>query len=203
MARPRKRRKIRNPSLKVSRKNANKHFKKFSIKGNSIVAANWDKKATLRQNYQRMGLMTSLNGVSGGVEKLYPNEDQDIDIEEIKKTLGPEEGIIERDEKGNVINVVIGRSREEEEEEVFDTKIDPIPAKTDIVKALEAQAMNAYKYEVHQPEGEKRFIEELIQKYGDDYDAMFRDMRLNIYQHTAAQLKKKCQKYLKNKQTTD
>jgi nucleolar protein 16 len=198
MAGPRKRRKLRNPSLKVSRKIANKHFKKISIKGNSIIAANWNKKATLRQNYQRMGLMTSLNGVAGGIEKLYPEEE--IDKEEIKKTLGPEEGIIERDGKGNVINVIIGRSREEEEEEVFDTEIDPVPAKTDVVKALEVQAMNVCKHESHQSEGEKRFIVELIQKYGDDYDAMFRDIKLNIYQHTAAQLKRKCQKYLKNKQ---
>jgi nucleolar protein 16 len=83
-----------------------------------------------------MGLMTSLNGVAGGVEKLYPDEAQEIDIEEIKKTLGPEEGVIERDEKGNIINVIIGRSQEEEEEEVFDTEIDPVPAKTDIVKGL-------------------------------------------------------------------
>ncbi|CAB4417583.1 hypothetical protein RhiirA5_310274 [Rhizophagus irregularis] len=202
MARPRKQRKIRNPSLKVSRKNANKHFKRVPIKGNSIIAANWDKKATLRQNYHRMGLMTSLNGVSGGVEKLYPDKAQEIDLEVIKKSLGPEEGIIERDEKGNVINVTIGRSREEEEEEVFDTEIDPVPAKTDIIKALEAQAASVFsKHESYQSNGEKQFIEELIQKYGDDYDAMFRDIKLNIYQHTAAQLRKKCQRYLKNKQT--
>ena len=83
-----------------------------------------------------MGLMTSLNGVTGGVEKLYPDGDREIDMEEIKKTLGPEEGIIERDEKGNVIDVIIGRSREEEEEEVFDTEIGPAPAKTDIIKGM-------------------------------------------------------------------
>src|SRR5438046_2864721 len=95
MARPRKRRKLRNPSIKVSRKNANKHFK-----------------------------------------KVYHDEAQEIDIEEIKKSLGTEEGIIERDEKGNVIDVIIGRSREEEEEEVFDTEIGPAPAKTDIIKGM-------------------------------------------------------------------
>ena len=62
---------------------------------------------------------------------------------------------------------------------------------------MEAQASNVCKQEVHQSEGEKRFIEELLQKYGDDYDAMFKDIKLNTYQHTAAQLRKKCQKYLK------
>jgi nucleolar protein 16 len=60
---------------------------------------------------------------------------------------------------------------------------------------LEAQAANVFgKHESYQSEGEKRFIEELIQKYGDDYDAMFRDIKLNIYQHTVAQLRKKSEK---------
>lgn len=67
---------------------------------------------------------------------------------------------------------------------------------------MEAQAASVFsKHESYQSNGEKQFIEELIQKYGDDYDAMFRDIKLNIYQHTAAQLRKKCQRYLKNKQT--
>ncbi|CAG8500037.1 7886_t:CDS:2 [Acaulospora morrowiae] len=195
MARPRKRNKIRNPSLKISRKNANKHFKKFRVKGNALIADNWDNKATLRQNYQRLGLMTSLNGVSGGVEKLYPEEPPLVlDKEELKKTLGPDEGIIERDEQGNVINVIIGKGHEEE-----DTEIKPAPAKTDVVKALEEQASKVYKHEKYQSEGEKRFCEELISKYGDDYQSMFRDIKLNVYQHTEAQLKKKCEKYLKER----
>jgi nucleolar protein 16 len=62
---------------------------------------------------------------------------------------------------------------------------------------LEAQAVKICSHESHQSEGEKRFIEELIQKYDNDYDAMFKDIKLNIYQHTAAQLRRKCQKYLK------
>ncbi|XP_020598431.1 uncharacterized protein LOC110038016 [Phalaenopsis equestris] len=35
----------------------------------------------------------------------------------------------------------------------------------------------------------------LIMKYGDDYQAMFRDTKLNLMQHSVATLKKLCQRY--------
>lgn len=39
------------------------------------------------------------------------------------------------------------------------------------------------------PEGEQKVLTALIARYGDDYAAMARDMRLNPYQHTAAHLR--------------
>ncbi|XP_042445771.1 uncharacterized protein LOC122030618 [Zingiber officinale] len=38
-------------------------------------------------------------------------------------------------------------------------------------------------------------VEKLIEKYGDDYQAMFRDTTLNRMQHSVASLKKLCQRY--------
>ncbi|CAG8681854.1 4500_t:CDS:2 [Racocetra fulgida] len=139
-----------------------------------------------------MGLMVSLNGVAGGVEKLYCDEPNPLDIEELKRSREPDRGIIERDDQGNVIDVIIDKEKDEES----DTKIHPTPAKTDIVRELEAQASVVYKRERYQSEEERLFVEKLINKYGDDYESMFRDIKLNVYQYTAAQLKKKCQKYL-------
>ncbi|CAJ0837139.1 2999_t:CDS:2, partial [Entrophospora sp. SA101] len=139
MARPRQRRKIKNPSLKLSRKTSNKHFKKIVVHGDPIIASNWNKKETLRQNYKRIGLLTSLNRVAG----------------ELKKVLGPNVGIIERDDEGNIVNVIIGE--DEDENEVFDKKIQPEPAKTEIVKALEEEASKVFKHEKYQSEGEIEF----------------------------------------------
>lgn len=51
MATVRRRRTIKTPSRKVSRKNANKHKRKVNVIGNKIIRENWDKKATLRQKY--------------------------------------------------------------------------------------------------------------------------------------------------------
>ncbi|CAG8637350.1 13301_t:CDS:2, partial [Ambispora leptoticha] len=174
----------------------------IDLKGNHIIAQNWDTKATLRQNYLRLGLMPSLNGVKGGTEKLYPDsssqQEEEANIEQLKKTLGPNEGIIERDKDGNVINVIIGRTREEEEEEVFDGEVEPVPPKTDVVRALEAQAANGYTRKTYQADGEIAFVRECIAKYGDNYEAMFRDIKLNTHQHTANQIRKKCERYLKS-----
>jgi nucleolar protein 16 len=47
----RKRRTIKTPSRKVTRKTANKHKRKVNVIGNKIIRENWDKKATLRQKY--------------------------------------------------------------------------------------------------------------------------------------------------------
>ncbi|CAG8725962.1 24942_t:CDS:1, partial [Dentiscutata erythropus] len=77
-----------------------------------------------------MGLMVSLNGVAGGVEKLHNDEPNPLNIEELKKTLGPDQGIIERDDQGNVINVIIGKEKDEK----VVTKVHPALAKTDIVR---------------------------------------------------------------------
>ncbi|KAF8015097.1 hypothetical protein BT93_H0788 [Corymbia citriodora subsp. variegata] len=38
-------------------------------------------------------------------------------------------------------------------------------------------------------------IGRLIEKYGDDYQAMFRDMKLNAMQHSVATLEKLCKRY--------
>nr|CAG8505592.1 13819_t:CDS:2 [Entrophospora candida] len=195
MARPRQRRKIKNPSLKLSRKTSNKHFKKIVVHGDPIIASNWNKKETLRQK------------VAGGIEKLYPDNveeekdrgkieyDDNNNKEELKKVLGPNVGIIERDDEGNIVNVIIGE--DEDENEVFDKKIQPEPAKTEIVKALEEEASKVFKHEKYQSGGEIEFVKKLIERYGEDYDAMFKDIKLNVYQHTKKQLKKKCEKYLK------
>ncbi|RUS30305.1 ribosome biogenesis protein Nop16-domain-containing protein [Jimgerdemannia flammicorona] len=228
MARPRARRTTRNPGAKVSRRTANKHMKRVNIVSNEIIAKAWDKKKTLRQkydlfcyplsflnnqtltllpalhpSYERLGLMTTLNGNTGGREAKTTTEpleepteaDMEADMEELEDLLGPNEGIIQRDEQGNVVRVIVGR--EKTFEEVVEQEIKPVKAKTDVVKALEARAANGCKLERHQSEFEVSWVQKLIDKHGDDYEAMFWDKKLNVYQQTTAQLKKKVVMYLK------
>ncbi|KAL1924571.1 uncharacterized protein VTP21DRAFT_4225 [Calcarisporiella thermophila] len=197
MARPRRRRTIKNPNSKVTRKTANKHFKKVDIKSNDIIRKNWDKTQTLRQNYERLGLMSRLNGLSGGREINEPPKAEELteeDIKKLAKTLGPEHGIIQRDEEGNIVNVIIGEAQDPDA--IFDAEPEKVEAKTDVVRALEERASNAVKTERHQSEGEQKWVQSLIDKYGDDYEAMFRDIKMNKYQQTASQLRKRCEKYL-------
>lgn len=119
----------------------------------------------------------------------------DEDIEDIKKTLMPGEGLIQRDDDGNIIRVIYGE--EKTHDEILDAEVPAVEAKTDVVRALEAQAANAFHREKFASEFELDWIQKLINKHGDDYKAMFWDKELNVYQQTAAQLKKKCEKYIK------
>ncbi|KAF9942381.1 Nucleolar protein 16 [Modicella reniformis] len=195
MATVRKRRATKTPSRKVTRKNANKHKKKVNIIGNKIIRENWDKKATLRQNYARLGLLPSLNGVTGGIEvkneeEIMENEQKSL--EELATTLTEEQGIIQRDEHGNIINVIVGKAKTKEEmEELMEKEFEPVKAKTDVVRALEARAANVLKKERYQSEGEVLWAAKLVEKYGDDYEKMFWNRKLNPNQQTAAQLKKR------------
>ncbi|KAG0254591.1 Nucleolar protein 16 [Mortierella polycephala] len=191
----RKRRTIKTPSRKVTRKTANKHKRKVNVIGNQIIRDNWDKRATLRQNYARLGLLPSLNGVTGGIEVKDENElmeNEQKSLEELAETLTAEQGIIQRDDDGNIINVIVGKVKSKEEiAEIMERDPEPVKAKTDVVRALEARAANALKVERYQSEGELVWAATLVEKYGDDYEKMFWDRKLNPNQQTAAQLKKR------------
>ncbi|OAA72537.1 nucleolar protein 16 [Cordyceps fumosorosea ARSEF 2679] len=47
---------------------SNKTKKILNPRGNNIIADNWDKKATMSQNYRRLGLVSRLRAPTGGVE---------------------------------------------------------------------------------------------------------------------------------------
>ncbi|KAG0333877.1 Nucleolar protein 16 [Podila horticola] len=193
MATVRRRRTIKTPSRKVSRKTANKHKRKVNVIGNKIIRENWDKKATLRQNYARLGLLPSLNGVTGGIEvkdeeELMENEQKSL--EELAESLSAEQGIIQRDDAGNIINVIVGKVKTPEElAELMERDIEPVKAKTDVVRALERQAANVLKVERHASDGEVAWAAKLVEKYGDE--KMFRDRKLNPNQQTVGQIRRR------------
>ncbi|KAI7861625.1 ribosome biogenesis protein Nop16 [Spinellus fusiger] len=211
MATPQRRRAVK-AGIKNTRRTANKHAKRVVIKGNQIIKANWNKTETISQNYKRLGLLTSINGSSGGREMRYPptkpttstkegeeenelKELEEADVERLKKTLKPGEGLIQRDDDGNVIRVIVGEKKTHNE--ILEEEVEAVEAKTDVVRALEQQAANEFIKPRHQTEYEMDWVEKLIDKHGEDYEAMFWDKKLNVYQQTANQLRKKCQKYLK------
>lgn len=133
--------------------------------------------------------------MKGGVEvkdEQEVMENEQRSLEEMAATLTEEQGIIQRDEHGNVTNIILGKAKTKEEiEELMEKDLEPVKAKTDVVRALEARAANALKKERYQSEGELNWAAKLVEKYGDDYEKMFWDRKLNPNQQTAAQLKKK------------
>ncbi|GAA5851982.1 hypothetical protein JCM8547_000117 [Rhodosporidiobolus lusitaniae] len=70
MANPRQRRKMRSGTAKNTvSKQTKKNMHKVTVKGPALLAAAWDKKKTVRQNYAALGLLSTANPrLAGGLE---------------------------------------------------------------------------------------------------------------------------------------
>jgi nucleolar protein 16 len=66
---------------------------------------------------------------------------------------------------------------------------------TDVVKSLIAQAKAPVEKRVrHLSEREVEWLKRLVERHGDDYQAMFRDRALNPMQQTAADIRRRIEK---------
>lgn len=113
--------------------------------------------------------------------------------------LGVQEARIERDDDGNVVRVVYGRlEHDSSDEEEFAGFEDTEEDKTEVVKELERLAsLPVVSKPRVQSEREQYWIEELYNKHGDDYDAMMWDKKLNLYQQSAGDIKRRVKKWKK------
>ncbi|KXS21199.1 hypothetical protein M427DRAFT_27628 [Gonapodya prolifera JEL478] len=67
MTRPAKRRKVKNPSQKVTRRRADAKRKGASMAlVHPLISKNWQAGKTLEENYETLGLLASVNGITGG-----------------------------------------------------------------------------------------------------------------------------------------
>ncbi|OCH95497.1 hypothetical protein OBBRIDRAFT_788051 [Obba rivulosa] len=144
MANPRQRRKMRSGSHKAVHhsRRAQKILKKQPpIRGPKVLQEAWDPHKTVRQNYEALGLVASLNPTaSGGVEqplgRKRPATAGSSAAPEAPSSSRPSEtsaipkgyGRIIRDEDGNIVDVQMG---EEEPVEIPDEEIEAIPDPAD------------------------------------------------------------------------
>ncbi|KAH8821814.1 putative nucleolar protein 16 [Xylogone sp. PMI_703] len=197
--------------------------KRVNPLGNPIIAANWNQKETLTQNYRRLGLASRLNAATGGIEKLRPGDSATSTTKRlaitnvIPKEIAPKEARIERDANGKIIRVVHEDSAEKrrernplndqlndiEDKEEFQGFDDDDGQeegeggeKNEIVQQLEELASRVpEKKPRKQSTREQEWIERLVGKYGDDYRRMARDMKLNPMQQTEGDIKRRVEKW--------
>ncbi|KAK9388746.1 ribosome biogenesis protein Nop16 [Lipomyces mesembrius] len=202
----RRRRKQKSSLPKVTRRQNDKQ-RKVRIKSNAIVAANWDEKLTLSQNYKKLGLTSRLSKPTGGIQKelkpataafpvshVVPVRALESDATNPSKAI-TEAKIVRDAETGAIIRI----------EEVKRTEFDDIPisaptsSTTDVVRQLEKYAARGErKVERTQSEREETWIQELVTKHGDDYQAMMKDRKLNIWQQSAGDIRRRVEKWKKH-----
>ncbi|KAJ2358218.1 Nucleolar protein 16 [Coemansia erecta] len=205
MVRPIARKKLRNPGMKTTRRRAEKQRKK-KFTGHPLLRELWDPKLTMSENYNKLGLASRLNGSTGGtVHNVIPAHQPDADPspelteKELKKRIPQGYGIIERDEEGNVVNVIIA----DEPQDPLDSDYEPdvTVAKKEGAQLLEKFAMeHEERREKWMSVGERRKLQLFIDKHGQDYKAMFWDHAMNTQQLTKRQLQNKIEKYLAEKE---
>ena len=117
----------------------------------------------------------------------------------IVRVIGQEEG------KANPLNDPLNALDSDSEDEGWQgldqhlTRHVPLPTaaeQTEVVRGLEAEASrHVAKYRPKQSAGERDFVVELVAKYGDDYTAMTRDMKINYMQRSEGDLKRRIKRW--------
>lgn len=170
-------------------------------------------------SYKKLGIKSKLNHAAGGAEKDFTKPAAIPDQSSIststtsttsttpkKQKLGANEARIERDDAGNVVRIVYGAaagesatdSEQDDEEEFkgFDQQEEPT---TEVVRQLEEMARNAPPPVPRvQSEREQDWIGDLVEKHGEDYEAMKWDKKLNVYQQSAGDLRRRILKWKKS-----
>ncbi|KAF8545346.1 ribosome biogenesis protein Nop16 [Trichophaea hybrida] len=191
MGRQLQKKKNRSSNPKVTRRKNTRTFKIKSF-GNQIIEQNWDKSQTLSQNYTRLGLSSRLNASSWCAPSSSAFTPA-VAPKVAQKRLQPGEAKIIRDENGGVVRIEHALSAEEalDEEEEWGGINDGQRGQTDVVRQLEAMARNEVKKERSQSEREREWIERLVGKYGGDFAGMARDRRLNPFQQTVGDIRRR------------
>lgn len=110
--------------------------------------------------------------------------------------LAPGEAKIFRDESGAVVRIEHAPTAEE----ALDQEWGGIPAAADepqtaVVRQLEALARSEVKKIRTQSDREKEWIESLIAKHGRDFKKMARDRKLNPFQQTEGDIRRRVMKW--------
>ncbi|KAI9819680.1 MAG: Nucleolar protein 16 [Thelocarpon impressellum] len=192
--------------------------KKTHVRGNAIIAQNWNQAETLTQNYRRLGLTSRLNAATGGTESSAANPAPTADPFSITtaapRALIPTSARVERAADGSILRVIhppsaAGNPLQDplvDLDSASDTDVPthhlpPPPASVDtatrgVIAQLEAQARSTVPKRPRQASArEAEWVGRLVDAHGEDYARMARDRRLNPMQQTEGDLRRRVRRW--------
>ena len=183
-----------------------------------------NKNETLTQNYRRLGLTSRLKAPAGGVEKSVsavtrgkpaaPRRDP-LAIESLDKAV-VSSARVERDASGKIIKIHLDGGKkpkhnplndplrqfdsdsdeDDNDEEEWGGVEENDEDKPEVLRMLEEEAARPEeKKPRHQSEQEVEWLERLVARHGENYEAMAWDRKLNPMQQTAADLRRRVKKW--------
>lgn len=200
MARPFARRRAKAKTIALKRK-LPKNKVNLGL-ANDVVKDVWDPRKTVIQNYQKMGLLSSLKGYSGtGINKSLKNIDITCQLEDFD-TFNQ---VPEEDELNPVLKINPGVEKigfRISKASITDKNIlepalkssETSSAYVDILSKKAQEIRSRDKTVRHCSMQEKVFLEKMITKHGLNYVNMARDIDLNIFQLSPGAIKNKIKK---------
>ncbi|MCJ1386309.1 Nucleolar protein 16 [Xylographa soralifera] len=194
--------------------------KRLHVLGNATVAANWDQNLTLSQNYRQLGLTSKLNARTGGTESFGHQVEHNLQTavqakdrlsvtSKLPTSIVLSEARIERDPTtGAILRVFHPHTTTlnplddplNEILEVYNDDKLPGHLVGGIIPELEEQAsMKVKKRPRQQSKREEHWISDLVTKYGEDFSHMVRDRKLNPYQQSEGDLRRRVRTWKENR----
>lgn len=209
----------------------------FQQGAHPLVAKNWDKKKTLKENYKALGLLSTLNGYAGGqvINPTLPSDaalipmqnssddqpkkldDATIQWKSISQ-LDKEKKLDAIDQNDQSSSISASLFAPLEPEIILDSRITslgtslslrvptPPPQQQQdaenqpplVITQMKQESLNIRRVARFQSHQESLVYSLLMDKWGaENYEDMARDLKLNVYQLSAGQLKKKLTRAVK------
>ena len=163
----------------------------------------------LLYSYQKLGLARKLGHITGGEEKTFytiKEKEEREEKERLKnaeksetRELSENEARIERDADGNIVRIVYGKAVDIDDED-FESKNDSEDEENQpegLKKLIALSKIEEPKIGREQSEAEQDWVKALYEKHGNDYEAMKWDKKLNIYQQSVGDIRKRVLKWKK------
>lgn len=167
---------------KTSKKRAIQQ-KKVSLRLPDILAEEWQKDETVSENYKRFGLTAKFDvNFKGGEQEKSSGQPREKQIIRQARVV--------KDANGKILEILDDLTNDS------DSLTEGVKESSKVVAELQSQAQVAeVSKQRFASSNERQWVEALIQKHGDDYEAMFKDKKLNVRQQSIGDIRRRINRW--------